>query len=240
MHVWRVVVDDFLPEVKESILLPMDESHYLSRVLRLSVGSKFELTDGQGNVALAIYDGQTGSRVYARILELRPATTLKKDLRLFLAQPDRKALEEVCYHASSVGFSQVVIFVGDHSKCNQPVKIKRLESLVRESLRFSKNPWLPTVFFFGGKLYEGLMEAIDVKTLLFCDESAKAIHQLKDSLSTPMESIGVLIGPEAGWSAQETKILLKDKRTKQVSLGPWIQKVPKAALNAGNLINSFL
>lgn len=239
-HVWRAVVDEFLPDVQGAVLLSVEESHFLSNVVRLDEDDMFEITDGQGNVARARAQGQSRRRIYAEILKLYPRIKLKNDVRLYLAEPERKALEEICTHASSVGFSQIVIFSGENTQSQQPVRVSRLKTLAKDSLRFSKNPWMPHVFHFGGTLKEGLLEGIDAQVLLLCDETESIKASLSSVSLSRTESVGLFVGPEAGWSEQERKLLLADKRMSPVSLGPWIQKVPKAALNAVSFLNIML
>jgi 16S rRNA (uracil1498-N3)-methyltransferase len=84
------------------------------------------------------------------------------------------------------------------------------------------------------------------RPLIFCDESAEIgstieVLQAVRSKSPPgAPSLGVLIGPEGGFAADERAALLEKPFTVAISLGPRIMRADTAAVAALALVNAVL
>jgi 16S rRNA (uracil1498-N3)-methyltransferase len=80
------------------------------------------------------------------------------------------------------------------------------------------------------------------RLLVFCDEAADAANPLKalQAETAAAGGIDVLIGPEGGFAAEERAILLRQKRTLRLSLGPRILRADTAGVAALALVQAAL
>jgi 16S rRNA (uracil1498-N3)-methyltransferase len=80
------------------------------------------------------------------------------------------------------------------------------------------------------------------RLLVFCDEDADTANPLQALQGKPAPSTGidVLIGPEGGFAEEERDVLLRQKRTLRLSLGPRILRADTAAVAALALVQAVL
>jgi len=90
---------------------------------------------------------------------------------------------------------------------------------------------------------ERYLEKRETKRLLvFCDEAAdigNPIEALQQGL-TAAEGIDILIGPEGGFAEEERALLLRQPRTRRLSLGPRILRADTAGVAALALVQAAL
>ncbi len=79
-----------------------------------------------------------------------------------------------------------------------------------------------------------------LKPLVFCDEGAGRSDPIATLGGLPRQGVGLLIGPEGGFSSGERDALLAHPFTERLSLGPRIMRADTAAVAALALVNSVL
>src|SRR5882762_8198652 len=80
------------------------------------------------------------------------------------------------------------------------------------------------------------------RLLVFCDEAAETtspLQALQNGL-TATDGIDILIGPEGGFAEEERALLLRQKRTLRLSLGPRILRADTAGVAALALVQAAL
>ena len=80
------------------------------------------------------------------------------------------------------------------------------------------------------------------RLLVFCDEAAEAenpVQALQGEFAAA-NGIDILIGPEGGFAEEERAVLLRQKRTLRLSLGPRILRADTAAVAALALVQAVL
>jgi 16S rRNA (uracil1498-N3)-methyltransferase len=87
-----------------------------------------------------------------------------------------------------------------------------------------------------------LSERDEQRLLVFCDEDADTVSPLQSLQNEPALSTGidVLIGPEGGFAEEERAVLLRQKRTLRLSLGPRILRADTAGVAALALVQAVL
>lgn len=221
----------------ETVVLDAEESHHLSRVLRLASGARVIVCNGSGR------------QVEAEILSLEPEKTVLKVVRelagtgesplaltlaLGLAKGD--VMDAVIRQATELGVTKIAPFTSKYSERTTAERwarrLSRWRRLVRESLKSCQRALLPQI------------EAVrDFAAVLAGPEEAKIIFWEEEragglaALVTGSRPAGVrvLIGPEGGFAPEEVA-QARQAGYRTASLGPRRLKVETAALAALTLI----
>jgi 16S rRNA (uracil1498-N3)-methyltransferase len=102
--------------------------------------------------------------------------------------------------------------------------------------------WLPGVAPVVGlqPLIEGWRTTQGLRRLLFADEAAAAASPLEQIDWLRGLPVGILIGPEGGFSDAERALLLEQDFVVPISLGPRILRADTAAVAALTLVQAII
>jgi 16S rRNA (uracil1498-N3)-methyltransferase len=89
-------------------------------------------------------------------------------------------------------------------------------------------------------LIEGWRPAHGLRRLIFADEAAASASPVQTISSLRGLPVGVLIGPEGGFSDEERELLLAQDFVVPVSLGPRILRTDTAAVAALALVQAII
>ena len=198
-------------------------------VLRLNTGSLVVLLDNSGFEYTAQFTTLTYLRAEFVILEKRENKFVpKKEIFLFQALIKSDKFEWILEKGTELGISHFRPVV-THRSIVKKLNLERARKIVRESAEQSGRGILPA-------LYEPMSfaQVLSVYTFPYVafDPSGKAwTHQ--DFETT--KALGILIGPEGGWSDQELE-LLRDKNIPIISLGTQILRAETAAIAVSSLL----
>jgi len=80
------------------------------------------------------------------------------------------------------------------------------------------------------------------RLLVFCDEAADVTNPVEalQGEATAAGGIDILIGPEGGFAEEERVLLLRQKRTLRLALGPRILRADTAGVAALTLVQAVL
>ncbi len=222
---------------QDLVTLDPEETLHLARVLRLSVGARVEVTDGQGGNFTAEIASLEPGRATLRILGRRDSwgeSPLPLVLGIGLAKGE--ALDEVMRRATEMGVSRIIPFISERSERLTPERAKRRrerwERLARESLKSCQRSLLPVIE--APRDFAAVLEGPEAVKLIFWEEERGG--GLKSTLQVDRpRDVRVLIGPEGGFSSAEAT-QAREAGFRVVSLGPRLLKVPTAAMAALTLI----
>jgi 16S rRNA (uracil1498-N3)-methyltransferase len=187
-----------------SILDP-DESHHLSRVLRLPVGASVELFDGQGTRAEGVVESLDRKQVAIRIVRVERAARPETG-RIILAASFAKGqrfdwLVEKCTelgvdHIAAVQFERTV-------KQGNAAAVARLEKITLSAAKQSNRLFLPTLTGPAplAATAAGLRVDYPNSRLLYGDP-AESVPILPHAAERADDTI-VFIGPEGGFTDAE-------------------------------------
>ncbi len=214
--------------------LPDGESVHVARVLRMKPGDRLKLTDGKGNVAVAIVEDPNPKTCSVSMISVESAD--KKDFRLHIAvAPTKNAarFEWFLEKATEFGIDEITPVYCDHSE-RQKIKTERLEKVVIAAMKQSLNSFLPFI-----------NQAVDLDHLIksnagrencfiaWVDEKPRP--HLRDACLPGKDAL-VLIGPEGDFSANEIKLALENGFL-PVSLGKARLRTETAALASCFIVN---
>lgn len=221
----------------ETVRLDAEETRHLARVLRLGVGAKVQVCDGQGGnfaAQVATLEPQGATLRILGKMDSWGESPLPLVLGIGLAKGE--AMDEAVRQATEMGVSRIFPFISERSERLTPERVERRRErwrrLARESIKSCQRSMLPLI-----EASRDFAAALDgpeeVKLIFWEEERGGGLHSLL-RLPRPQD-VRVLIGPEGGFSPGEAA-LARETGFHVVSLGPRRLKVATAALAAITLI----
>jgi 16S rRNA (uracil1498-N3)-methyltransferase len=222
---------------QDLVTLDPEETLHLARVLRLGVGAKVQVCDGEGGNFAAQVAGLGPRGATLRILGRLDAwgeSPLPVVLGVGLAKGE--AADEVVRLTTEMGVSRIFPFISERSERLTPERaarrLERWRRLARERIKSCQRAILPAI-----EPPRDFAAALDgpeeVKLIFWEEERGGGLHSVL--LRPRPRDVRVLIGPEGGFSAAEAS-RAREAGFQVVSLGPRCLKVPTAALAAVTLI----
>jgi 16S rRNA (uracil1498-N3)-methyltransferase len=225
----RFFVDAILGGTAE---LRGDEARYLTRVLRVEAGQRYEISDNQA-AYLAEIDEARGDRVVFRVIEpiLSPALPVEITLLASLIKFDR--FEWMIEKATELGVARILpVDAARTEKGLFEVSRKRSERwtrIARESSQQSRRVRAPEILPAVGWA-QALMEPADQRYVLEETTAPPLLHALPADRSGPAH-VMVMTGPEGGWTDAERRQAVA-AGWQPVSLGPQLLRAETAAAAA--------
>jgi 16S rRNA (uracil1498-N3)-methyltransferase len=213
------------------VTLDPEETFHLARVLRLGVGDRVEVCDGQGGNFVAQVTNLEPRGATLRLLKKMDfwgESPLPLVLGIGLAKGE--ALDEAIRQATEMGVSRIFPFISERSERLPPERVARRQDrwqrLARESIKSCQRSLLPQID--PACEFSQALEGPEQVKLIFWEEERGG--GLKSFLQLPRpRDVRILIGPEGGFSSQEAA-LAREAGFHVVSLGPRRLKVATAAL----------
>ncbi|MEW6258725.1 MAG: RsmE family RNA methyltransferase [Thermodesulfobacteriota bacterium] len=219
-------------------VLDGEEAYHLSRVLRARSGQSVLLMDGRGTVAEARIQSVLRDRVELVVMN-RFCAAEGQPFRIVVAQALLKDayMEDLIRRWVEIGVDEGIPFVSERSvpilEGDRSRKRKhRWETLAREAMKQSGNPFLPTLRDLID-LYPMLdaLQHCPIKLLFWENESRRLSREcftFADHVTGRID-IGVVFGPEGGFSESEVAVF-QQYGFQTVSLGPRILRAVTAGI----------
>ena len=211
------------------VVLTLDQSRYLTSVMRQAIGAQVALFNGRDGewTATLTETGKRGSLLKVDA-QVRPMS-LGPDLDLIIALVKRGRVETIVEKAAELGVRRVRLTVTRRTNVDF-VKLGRLDAIAMEAAEQTGRLDVPTVED-PVKLAEILDGWDPARTLVFCDEGGDA-RPAFEALAGSAAPAAILIGPEGGFSPEERERLRSLPFVTPVSLGPRILRADTAAISA--------
>ena len=206
----------YAPDITDNWELPEEEAAHSIRVLRLSVGSEIEITDGKGHFYKAEISSIAGKHCYVQAKE-----TIEQPKgwqgRVHIAIAPTKNIDRIEWmveKAVEIGLDEIT-FLNCRFSERKVVKTDRIERIVVSAMKQSLKPFKTQVNELVDFKKFIAQPTEGAKYIAHCYESEKLL--LKDALQAG-ESATVLIGPEGDFSPEEVELAIK-AGYRPVSLG---------------------
>jgi 16S rRNA (uracil1498-N3)-methyltransferase len=208
--------------------LDADQSHYVTRVLRLTQGATLACFDGAGSAWRATLLTGSGRAVSLRLDALIESMPPSLD-RLHLAQGLLKgaAMDLVIQKATELGATDLWLL--DAVRSNVALDSARTERKREHWLRVIESAsaqchqlYLPRLH--GPMSLEDCLAELGETTKLMLDPGAPPLP-----LTLPAGPLVMLVGPEGGWSVQERALALREGAI-PCGLGPLVLRAETAPL----------
>ena len=219
-----------------TLALAPEAANYLVNVLRLKTGARVLAFNGR--------DGEFAAELGAE--RKRATLTLTEKLREQEQPPPVDYLFAPLKHARLDYMAQKAVEMGARSlrpvltRRTQAarVNLERLAANAREACEQCGVIWRPEVFA-PLPLGEALAQWPAERLLVFCDEDAPVANPLDALRNTPdAADVGLLIGPEGGFTDDERAEIGRLPNVLRLSLGPRILRADTAAVAALALIQA--
>jgi 16S rRNA (uracil1498-N3)-methyltransferase len=206
------------------------QSHYLMHVLRLGEGAEilvFNGRDGEWSAAIA---AKSKKAVRLKVLrQQRPQPPLP-DLIYCFAPLKQGRLDYLVQKAVEMGAGILQPVITQHTQVAKP-SIDRLRANVVEAAEQCGILAVPEVR--EAEKFERLLSGWDKeRRLIFCDEDASTNNPLPTLQAIKEKKLGLLVGPEGGFSDDERRMLRALPFVTAIPLGPRILRADTAAVAA--------
>ncbi len=224
-----------------SVTLGKEQTNHLFSVLRLRDGDSVVLFNGRDGAWLAKI-AQAGKKETVLEVVVQVAhQTPPSDLWFGFAPLKVGRLDYLIQKATEMGAGTIQPVITEFTQVRK-LKTDKLDAYVLEAAEQCEVLTLPTLapeialapLLAGWRTMQGL------RRLLFADEAAASstpVEQIGGLESLP---IGILIGPEGGFSAAERALLLQQDFVVPISLGPRILRADTAAVAALTLVQAII
>jgi 16S rRNA (uracil1498-N3)-methyltransferase len=216
-----------------------DDARHLTRVLRVEAGQRYEISDNR-NVYLAEIETARKEHVSFRTLEkLAPSVpTVRLVLCAALIKFDH--FEWMIEKATELGVSEIIPVEAIRSEHGLEraarKRIERWRRIALEASQQSRRAFLPEVLE-PEPLRDTLARHAIHKFVLDENPATRSLQASLPSIRDQQDTIGMLIGPEGGWTDEERAGFTAASWT-PVSLGPLILRAETAALAALAIVSS--
>lgn len=218
----------FLDEIRENTgyVLDSNDVHHISRVLRMRLGDRVSCAY-DGKKYLGQLESISKDQVQIQLLE-EIEEAAYPEIHLYQALAKGQKIETILQHGTELGIRRFGLFPSRYSDVkNVQRKKARYERIIKDAAKQSQGSYLPQLVFYN-KLSE---LSLDEDRVFVCYENEE---KEKIRLENASGTIGLLIGPEGGFSPEEVDYL--SERASLVSLGPRILRTETAGLVATSVV----
>ena len=228
----RLNIEDTLSAARE-IILSREQAHYLTGVLRLSVGDAVRAFNGRDGEWLTYLATVSKKLVSLRCERLVAEARLPPDVDYIFAPLKHARLDYMVQKATELGARRLRPVITSRTVAER-VKLDRMRANVIEAAEQCNLVHVPEVLE-PEKLEKVISAWQKGRSLVYCDETKATLNPF-ESLKTLKTPSAVLIGPEGGFTDEEKELLKSQSFVISISLGPRIMRADTAAIAALTLV----
>ena len=233
------VANDLRPHGK--LTLGHDQTSYLLSVLRMKAGDSVILFNGSDGAWLARIADPHRKGVTLELVEQTAQQTPPSDLWFGFAPLKTGRLDYLVQKATEMGAGTIQPVITRYTQVSK----LRADKLAANIVEAAEQCEVLTVPMLGEEialadLLRDWQQVHGLRRLAFCDEVAPSASPLQMLSRLEGLPIGLLIGPEGGFSEEERQLLLAQPFVLPVSLGPRILRADTAAVAALALVQATI
>ena len=207
----------------------LDQSRYLTQVMRLKVGDDLLVFNGRDGEWRASVAEVLKRGVVLRAEEQTRAQAPTPDVELIQAVVKKARIETIVEKAAELGARRVRLVTTRRTQADH-IRLDRLGAIAEEAAEQTGRLDVPEIV--APQALATLLDGWDpARRLMFCDETGgePVIAALQGAAAAPR---AILIGPEGGFAPEERAWLRALPFTVAVSLGPRVLRADTAAIAA--------
>lgn len=223
------------------VALDHDQTNYLLNVLRMKAGDALIVFNGRDGAWMAriASDHRKGAVLTAAVQTAHQ--TPKPDLWFGFAPLKTGRMDYLVQKATEMGAGVIQPVITRYTQARN-LRADKLEANIIEAAEQCEVLSIPRLADEVGleQLVANWQQTQGLRRLVFCDESAPShspVKRLRDVDGLP---VGVLVGPEGGFSDEERVLLLGQPWVIPISLGPRILRADTAAVAALTVVQSII
>jgi 16S rRNA (uracil1498-N3)-methyltransferase len=222
----------------EIVELSTKQQHYLKNVMRLAAGDEVGLFNGRDGEWRSELVAENKRGLAGRCLRQTAAQPAAGKLAYLFAPLKAARLDYMAQKACEMG---AAILQPVRSERTVPARLNR-DRLRANAVEAAEQCGILAVPEIGP--FISLNQALDDwpadRPLIWCDELAERTNPLDDLAKLEPGALGLLVGPEGGFSDRERAKIMSHKAAFPISLGPRILRADTAAVAALALIQARL
>ena len=224
---YRLFVQSELEKGKE-ISLSKDQAHYVQNVVRLQVGDDLALFNGRDGEWRAVVS-ELGKRVaLVRLLECVRPQIAEPMVRVLFAPVKKQAMEMIVEKSVELGATHIQPVLTDYTDV---VRFKQ-ERAAAQAVEAAEQCGRLTVPEVAGeqKLKQILADWPQSRPLFWGDETGQGVSALTVMRAAWQPDVGILVGPEGGFSEAERAWLRTLSFVHPIDLGQRILRADTAVI----------
>lgn len=219
-----------------AVQLEEAQAHYLLHVLRLAAGAALLVFNGRdGEWRAELTDVRKRTCALHIVDQVRPQTS-GPDIQYLFAPLKHARLDYMVQKAVELGVARLSPVLTRHTVPDR-VNLDRMRANAIEAAEQCGVLRIPEIDA-PVPLAKALEHWDTTRPLVFCDEDAPVKDPVAALKSLTSRSVGVLIGPEGGFSGEERQLVRSRAFVLGISLGPRIMRADTAAIAALTLVNA--
>ena len=210
-----------------SVALPESEALHASKVLRLSIGESLTLMDGLGHTATAVVEtiSRRGSELVCKVDEVLQSPKPRYGIRLYLAPPRAKIMEQVVRFATELGVARITPILCQYGVSKPDGSKESWLQTAIVAMKQSRNPWLPSLD--EPVAFNAALASAAECSFLGAVPATAATCLLPSPETCRQKGVALWIGPEGGFSPDEEKAIMGQGAC-PLTVGPCVLRVETA------------
>ena len=221
--------------LEDPVKLENKQVHYLINVMRKKIDDSILVFNGVNGEFLAKISEIYKNTIIIDIIKKIRDVKIENDIWLLFAPVKKSPTEYIVQKATELGVSKIIPVITERT-ITKNLNLKRMQDIAIESSEQCERITIPEVCAVK-KLRDLIPNWDNDRIIFFCDETIKSNDVVKiDFQNLSTKSFGaILVGPEGGFSTNETNYLREKKFIRPIDLGPRILRSDTAVIAALSL-----
>jgi 16S rRNA (uracil1498-N3)-methyltransferase len=238
MRLHRFFITEQLKNRDRVTILDRDVLHQWKNVFRLKAGDRVILLDNSGSEYVAEFELLSKEKAELAHLEVQPPRNgPQKEVWLFAALIKKDNFEWILEKGTELGVSHFVPIISQRSE-KKNLNVERAQKILKEASEQSGRtimPELHEIVELKELLTESMRTQLGIENLDLVAFHTDGITFTDENEIISMNRIGVLIGPEGGWTDRELE-LFKHSDIPVYCLGTQVLRAETAAIAISSLL----
>ena len=232
-------VDDLPRKVGSSYEFDSDDAQHAIRVLRMSAGEVFMLSDGQGKWSKVKIFAVKKKSLEVEVIETGIQDPLEISFTVVQALPKGDRLKECIELLTEGGVDTIVPWSAQRSIGKAEKGVEKLHVTAREASKQSRRFFIPQVTDVANT--SKVVELIDQHdlVLVFHESATSKVSEIVTRKYYESQNVMIIIGPEGGITNEEVE-LFKSAGAKVALMGRPILRSAHAGLAAMSAVNALI
>jgi len=221
--------------LKSPVKLENKQVHYLINVMRRKIDDSILVFNSVNGEFLANISEISKNTIIVDIIKKTRDVKIENDIWLLFAPVKKSPTEYIVQKATELGVSKIIPVITERT-ITKNLNLKRMQDIAIEASEQCDRITIPEICAVK-KLRDLIHNWDNDRIIFFCDETIRNNDVVKiDFQNLSTKSFGaILVGPEGGFSANETNYLREKKFIRPIDLGPRILRSDTAVIAALSL-----
>ena len=221
--------------LEDPVKLENKQVHYLINVMRKKIDDSILVFNSVNGEFLAKISEIYKNTIIIDIIKKTRDVKIENDIWLLFAPVKKSPTEYIVQKATELGVSKIIPVITERT-ITKNLNLKRMQDIAIESSEQCERITIPEVCDVN-KLKDLIPNWDNDRIIFFCDETIRNNDFAKiDFQNLSTKSFGaILVGPEGGFSTNETNYLREKKFIRPIDLGPRILRSDTAVIAALSL-----